>query len=98
MVLLVSRAHRAPEVAQGVRRDRQRGLWESRAVVEGAVCAQLLRHLVNTCKISPVSGVIGVSRASPPSPRSGSVMASLAYQKTHAHEALEVSIEERDLG
>jgi len=45
MVLLVSRA---PEVAQGVRRERQRGMWESRAVVEGAVSAQLLRHLVNT--------------------------------------------------
>jgi hypothetical protein len=40
----VSRAHRAPEVAQGILRERQRGMW--RAVAEGG--RTLLRHLVNT--------------------------------------------------
>ena len=48
MVLLVSRAHRVPDGAQEVRRDRQQGMWEWRAGVEGAVSAQLLRHFVNT--------------------------------------------------
>jgi len=39
MVLLAYRAHRAPDVAQGVLKEVQRGMCQWRAVFEGAVSA-----------------------------------------------------------